>query len=140
MRGNWQDYYWQDASRGHSAIAELLVTVYFLIDLLCIVCGECHKTVECPSVSLSVPSIDNSGGGFAAEVGRSRYRSIAAAAMPRDKCAAQISVLSNIWRPDKQVLPRSIRACFMCDFRSCGLLLSTARYIAIADEDIQPTV
>ena len=25
MRGNWQDYYWQDASRGHSAIAELLV-------------------------------------------------------------------------------------------------------------------
>ena len=25
LRGNWQDYYWQDASRGHSAIAELLV-------------------------------------------------------------------------------------------------------------------
>jgi len=30
LRGNWQDYYWQDASRGHSAIAELLVqsTIY----------------------------------------------------------------------------------------------------------------
>jgi len=27
MRGNWQDYYWQDASRGHSAIAELLVSL-----------------------------------------------------------------------------------------------------------------
>ena len=26
MRGNWQDYYWQDASRGNSAIAELLVS------------------------------------------------------------------------------------------------------------------
>jgi len=26
LRGNWQDYYCQDASRGHSAIAELLVT------------------------------------------------------------------------------------------------------------------
>ena len=25
LRGNWQDYYWQDASRCHSAIAELLV-------------------------------------------------------------------------------------------------------------------
>ena len=25
LRGNWQDYYWQDASRGPSAIAELLV-------------------------------------------------------------------------------------------------------------------
>ena len=33
--------------------------------------GERHKTVECPSVSLAVPSIDSSsGGGFAAEVGR----------------------------------------------------------------------
>ena len=27
MRGNWQDYYWQDASRGHLAIAELLVSI-----------------------------------------------------------------------------------------------------------------
>ena len=26
LRGNWQDYYWQDASRRHSAIAELLVS------------------------------------------------------------------------------------------------------------------
>ena len=25
MRGNWQDYYWQDASRSHSAKAEVLV-------------------------------------------------------------------------------------------------------------------
>jgi len=24
--GNWQDYYWQDASRGHSVMAELLVS------------------------------------------------------------------------------------------------------------------
>ena len=28
LRGNWQDYYWQDASRGYSAIAELLVEFY----------------------------------------------------------------------------------------------------------------
>jgi len=28
LRGNWQDYYRQDALRGHSAIAELLVLVY----------------------------------------------------------------------------------------------------------------
>jgi len=27
LRGNWQDYYWQDASRGNSATAELLVKV-----------------------------------------------------------------------------------------------------------------
>ena len=27
MRGNWQGYYWQDASRGHSSIAELLVSL-----------------------------------------------------------------------------------------------------------------
>jgi len=33
LRGNWQDYYWQDASRGHSAIAELLVE-YEIVPLL----------------------------------------------------------------------------------------------------------
>ena len=29
LRGNRQDYYWQDASRDYSAIAELLVVVWF---------------------------------------------------------------------------------------------------------------
>ena len=31
LRGNWQDYYWQDASRGHSAIVELLVLITYYI-------------------------------------------------------------------------------------------------------------
>ena len=31
MHGNWQDYYWQDASRGHSAIAELLLVIFLLL-------------------------------------------------------------------------------------------------------------
>ena len=29
-RGSWQDYYWQDASHGHSAIAELLVNFPYI--------------------------------------------------------------------------------------------------------------
>jgi len=46
---------------------------YFYYYAVHIVCGKRHKTVECPSVRLSVPSIDNNNGGrgFAAEVGRS---------------------------------------------------------------------
>jgi len=42
-----------------------------------IVCGKRHKTVECPSVRLSVPSIDRSSDWrFAAEVGRGQQISI----------------------------------------------------------------
>ena len=42
------------------------------------VCGKRHKTVKCPSVCLSVPSIDKAAtaGGFAAELGRGQQISI----------------------------------------------------------------
>jgi len=55
-----------------------LITIHYAV---CMVYGKHHKTVECPYIRLSVPSIDSSGGGqFATEIGASnRYRSTAAA-------------------------------------------------------------
>ena len=58
---NWQDYYGQDASRGHSAIAELLINVEVKIRrlptlLLCDVCStgsrrDVYKTAVCSLVA-----------------------------------------------------------------------------------------
>jgi len=49
---NWQDYYWQDASRGHSAIAELLVCLYAYAISLVSVCADGDSPPPTTSVSI----------------------------------------------------------------------------------------
>ena len=66
-----------------------------------------YVTVGCPSIRLSVPSIDPSSGGFAACAGR-RYRSIAAGAERRStalssKCG-QYHVDSRVYEAEHRLV------------------------------------